>query len=182
MTIDDTRLVKDMLIACEGIDDLEDCMVAALHVVKEAYEQAKKPDSANTALVKKLVDALNDSEQLLQDAQDIMRSNIIHNGISNKDAIAAYIALLDNVRQRRVQTQTHEALTEAQAYLERQEGKASELVDDSPMYPDTEEYSQFNLWAATQGGNIDQCNYEAWKSGYRCAARLERQGKCGEGA
>lgn len=55
------------------------------------------------------------------------------------------------------------------------------LVDDSPMYPDTEEYRQFNMWAATQGGNIDQCNYEAWKAGYRASSRLERQGKCGEG-
>jgi hypothetical protein len=88
-----------------------ECMIRAI----EAYEQAKKPD---TALVQKLVDALNDSGQLLQDAQDIMRANIIPDGISNKDAIAAYIALLDNTRQRKVQTQTHKALTEAEAWLE----------------------------------------------------------------
>lgn len=114
--------------------------------------------AANTALVKKLVEALKSRKHI--DAHINVAHALINQGID--------ISI--------------QALTEAQAWLERQEGKASELVDDSPMYPDTEEYRQFNLWAATQGGNIDQCNYEAWKAGYRDSSRLERQGKCGEGA
>ncbi len=43
--------------------------------------------------------------------------------------------------------------------------------DDSPMYDGTEEHRRFIAWAATQGGNIDQCNYEAWKAGYRANVR-----------
>lgn len=79
----------------------------ALHVAEKILTT---DDSAALQIAEKLAVALRGSEQLLQDAQDIMRSNLVPNGISNKDAIAAYIALLDNTRQRAVQTATHKAL------------------------------------------------------------------------
>lgn len=83
---------------------------------RELQLEAAQADAR--ALVGELEKSLRDSEQLLQDAQDIMRSNIIPNGISDKDAIAAYIALLDNTRQRRVQTATHQALIKTHAFME----------------------------------------------------------------
>lgn len=70
----------------------------------------------------KAVEALEKSDELIEKAQDIMRSNIVPSGVGNKDAIADYIRLLDNVYQRDVQNKTYDAIRIAELHKELFEG------------------------------------------------------------
>lgn len=45
---DDSWLIKQMLVACEGLEDLEDCMVSALAVVKLYTRQPKRESGERT--------------------------------------------------------------------------------------------------------------------------------------
>jgi len=71
-------------------------------------------------LIGELARALRGSDELIEKAQAIMASNITPHGISDKDAIRDYIALLDNVYQRDVMRQTANALTLATPLLEKE--------------------------------------------------------------
>ena len=37
-----------------------------------------------------------------------------------------------------------------------------------------EKHAAFQAWMATQGGNIDQANYEAWSAGWQASAELQK--------
>ncbi len=43
--VDDSAMVMSMLAACDGLEDLEDCMLAALQPIKQHYESMRKPVS-----------------------------------------------------------------------------------------------------------------------------------------
>lgn len=45
--IDDSAMVMSMLAACDGLEDLEDCMTAALQPIKHHYEGLPKRESGN---------------------------------------------------------------------------------------------------------------------------------------